>query len=406
MIEALDAAMGLAIETFKQWPTRKARIYHHNDADGLSSGAILTQALTRAGYTIKCCCLEKPYPPVLEKIFKTQGDLLFFADFAGRIADRLSHYNQGRNLVLILDHHRAQPIKDKRIHHLNPELYGYRGDRDMSAATTCYRFARHLDPANRDLAYLAVIGAVGDGFFSDGRLVALNRSAAQDAVAQGQLEIVPKTKDEAYHLRGPVHRDPVSKLAAELDILGGAGFFQGGPEAGIRVCLNGHDHHTRRLRDKLALQTEHLYNTEIAHLRSGALQTTGQVQWFQVADRFDGIGVKMIGDFCRHIREMTFIDPHHYIAGFQPVPKWIPGLGEIDFEALKVSMRVPAALEMRIIKGEMPGLDRLLPEATAAVGGFADACHRLAAATTIAPGKEARLAEALDALIQSWKTEK
>jgi hypothetical protein len=47
----------------------------------------------------------------------------------------------------------------------------------------------------------------------------------------------------------------------------------------------------------------------------------------------------------------------------------------------------------------MPGLDRLLPEATEAVGGFVDACHSLAAATTVPPGRESRLIEALARLI-------
>jgi hypothetical protein len=59
-------------------------------------------------------------------------------------------------------------------------------------------------------------------------------------------------------------------------------------------------------------------------------------------------------------------------------------------------MRVPPALEARIRSGERCGLDRLLPEATQSVGGFVDACHSLAAATTIPPGSEHRLVAALD----------
>jgi hypothetical protein len=77
----------------------------------------------------------------------------------------------------------------------------------------------------------------------------------------------------------------------------------------------------------------------------------------------------------------------------------VPGLGRIDFDAVKVSMRIPPALEARIERREMPGLDWLLPEATRSVGGFVDACHSLAAATTIPPGTEAKLIAAMDALL-------
>ncbi len=400
MADSLDRAMGRAIDALRSWPARRVRLFHHNDADGLSSGAILTRALARAGFGVDRICLEKPYPQILSHIFQDRGTILIFADFAGQIAPLLSTLNQGRNLVLILDHHPAQAATDPRVHNLNPDLFGFRGDRDVSAATTCFRFARILDPTNNDLAYLAVTGAVGDGFYLDGRLAGLNREATEAAVAQGQIDIQNRADGEIYHLRGAAPGGPVAKLAADLDILGGMGFFQGGPETGIRVCLQGFDDEARRLRTTLADQRDRLYRNEINHLRDGGLASKGRVQWFHVADRFDGIGVKMIGDFCRFIRTLDFVNPHSYIAGFQPVPDRVPGLVAIAFKAVKVSMRVPPSLEDRIRKGRMPGLDRLLPEATRTVGGFVDACHSLAAATTVPPGREAQLIKALGRILE------
>ena len=401
MTAALDRAMQRAIEALANWPASSARVFHHNDADGLSSGAIVSRALNRAGYKVARGCLEKPYPPALEKIFACRGDLLIFADFAGRIAPLLSRLNRGRNLVLILDHHPARPAEDPCVHNLDPDLFGYRGDRDVSASTTCYRFAECLDAANRDLAYLAVAGAVGDGFYRDGRLAGLNRLAAEAAVDQGQLEIRSRADGAAYIFRGPVHEGPVTELAGALDILGGMGYFQGGPETGIRVCLEGYEDSTHRLAATLADRRLEIYGDTIEHLRAGGLQSSGRIQWFRVDERFAGLGVKMIGDFCRFIRKLAFIDPQSYIAGFQPVPDAVPGLGAIALKAVKVSMRVPPILEARIREGAMPGLDRLLPDATRTVGGFSDACHSLAAATTIPPGREAQLARALDRMVQA-----
>ena len=399
MQEALDRAMAQAVDVLGQWKGHGVRLFHHNDADGLSSAAILTCALGRAGYRFERCCLEKPYPPVIEKIFQDSEQILIFADFAGQIAPLLTKANRGRNLVLILDHHPALPSQDPLVLNLDPHLFGFRGDRDVSASTVCFRFAASLDPANRDLAYLAVIGAVGDGFYQDGRLAGLNRVAAETAAALGQLEIVPRPEGEAYRLCGPVHALAVDALAGYLDLLGGMGFFQEGPEAGIRVCLKGCDAAAERLREDLIRRRLALFAAERDALRAGALKISKGVQWFAVGNRFDGTGVKTIGTFCAHLRGEDFIDPDKYIAGFQPVPNTVPGLGYIDFNAVKVSMRVPPALEARIEKGQRPGLDRLLPEATRSVGGFSDACHSLAAATTIPPGTEAKLIAAMDALL-------
>ena len=83
----------------------------------------------------------------------------------------------------------AEASTDPRVHNLDPDLYGLKGDRDISGSTTCYLFARTLDPANRDLAYIAAIGAVGDEFFVDGCLVSENREVTLEAVEQGKMEI-------------------------------------------------------------------------------------------------------------------------------------------------------------------------------------------------------------------------
>jgi len=118
---------------------------------------------------------------------------------------------------------------------------------------------------------------------------------------------------------------------------------------------------------------------------------TPHLQWVNVANRFAPMGVKMIGVLCYEIRNMDFIDPQKYIAGFQIIPNEIPGFGPIAFDEVKISMRVPAALEQLIKDEKAPPLNTFLPEATNRLGGFSDACHRLAAATTIAIGKEKAL---------------
>ena len=167
MLTQFIQAMENAISALEKWPNQSIHLFHHNDADGLCSAAILSRAFERAGYGVRRVCLEKTYPPVLKKIFEQSGQILVFADFAGRIAPVLSDLNQERNLVLILDHHVAPACEDPTVYNLNPEHFGFKGDRDMSASTTCYILARTMDLSNRDLAHIAVVGAVGDGFLTD-----------------------------------------------------------------------------------------------------------------------------------------------------------------------------------------------------------------------------------------------
>ena len=139
MLADLIAAMEDAISEVDRWPDRSVQILHHNDADGLSSGAILTRAFERKGFDVHRVCLEKPYPAVLEEVFNDTDRLIVLTDFAGRIAPLISDLNRGRNLVLILDHHKAERPTDERVHLLDPEVFGLRGDRDITASTTCFR---------------------------------------------------------------------------------------------------------------------------------------------------------------------------------------------------------------------------------------------------------------------------
>ena len=99
MYDQLIEAMEKAIQEVKEWPEKAVQVYHHNDADGLSSGAILTRSFERQGIEVRRFCMEKPYPAVLKKVYEGEGSILIFADFAGRIAPMISELNGGRNLT-------------------------------------------------------------------------------------------------------------------------------------------------------------------------------------------------------------------------------------------------------------------------------------------------------------------
>lgn len=400
MLNDLIHAMDQSIWEVKQWPEKAVQIFHHNDADGLCSGAILTRTFEKQGFKVQRFCLEKPYPVVLKKIFEQEGSILVFADFAGRIAPMLSELNKGRNLTLILDHHVAEASTDPRVHNLDPELFGLKGDRDISASTTCYLFAKTMDASNRDMAHIAALGAVGDGFFVDGQLVSQNREVAVEAVHQNLIEIREHETGEEYLLKSPKGFLSCVEIGDYLDILGGVGYFQNGPDMGVKVCLEGVSPESDEMVKGLMAVRAKAFDDEIRRLRTGFLKKTPNIQWFHVENRFLPMGVKTIGVFCEFIRETAYIDPHKYIAGFQIIPDEIPKFGSIAFNEVKISMRVSPYLEKEIRSGSAMGLDLLLPEATNRLGGFSDACHSLTAATTVDIGKEEKLIEEMENILK------
>jgi len=400
MLNTLIDAMERAIQEVKQWPEKAVQVFHHNDSDGLSSGAILTRAFERQGFKVQRFCLEKPYPAVLKKVYEQEGRILVFADFAGRIAPMLSELNKGRNLTLILDHHVAEASTDSRVHNLDPDLYGLKGDRDISGSTTCYLFARTLDSANRDMAHIATVGAVGDGFFVDGQLVSQNREVAMEAVQQGLIQIRKNETGEQYLLTSSRGEIPCIEFGDYLDVLGGVGYYQKGPEMGVRVCLEGLSPESDRMVEELKATRTKIFNEEIARLQTGDMKKSPHIQWFHVEKRFFPMGVKMIGAFCDAIKDTNLVDPLKYIAGFQIIPDEIPGFSDLTFNGVKISMRVSPYLEGEIRSGRVMGLNILLPEATNRLGGFSDACHSLTAATTVTIGKEEKLIEEMEKIIK------
>ncbi len=379
---------------------KKVVLVHHNDADGLSSAAVLYTALSRAGFEVTRIPLERVHPPINARLHDLYaGTPIVYVDLGARAAPMIAEVNRGRSLVVIVDHHLAEETDDPAVFNLSTELFGLSGERDISAATAAWIAAQVLEPENRDLAYLGVIGAIGDSHERGGKLVGENREALEEAVSRGDVEITEADGREAYRLTKFGESLDLKPFAKSLTTLGAAGYAMGGPDAAIRAVLEGPSgEYQEKLGELEALKRER-FELMIERLRKGELKKTEHIQWFSVGDGFAPMGVKIVGEFCMEIRNMDFVDPEKYIAGFQDMPSEIPGLGKFDWDLVKISMRVPSPLEEKIVKKEMPGLAWLLPEAAKRVGGSIDACHDYAAASLIPRGKEEELVAAMDELV-------
>ena len=399
-----EIAANKAAQRVRKWPQKNVLLFHHNDADGLSSGAILSCALKRAGFSVYRTCLEKPYPAILKKILSSNGRLIIFADFAGRITPLISKLNTGKNMVVIVDHHPAVFSSDPLVIKIDTELFGLKGDRDISASTACFLFAKALDPSNTDLAWLALVGAVGDGFGINGRLTGPNRMAAKAAQQQGMATLRTLDNGEEWILNTMSPQLPilVNDLVDILDNLGGVGYCSKGADTGVSLLLDGWSDAAVNRACELAAFKTRIFSEEIHRIEKSGMNRSHRIQWVNVGNRFSPMGVKMIGLFCQGLRTLPFTDPDRYILGAMDLPADVPGFGAMSGRFSKLSMRLPPDMETAVQKGKTPGVDTFFPEATTALGGFSDACHSLAAATVLNRGMVGTLVEEMERLLRDF----
>ncbi|ELY59170.1 phosphoesterase RecJ domain-containing protein [Natronococcus amylolyticus DSM 10524] len=182
----------------------------HIDADGLTSAAIAAQALERAGIPFEAVFEKQLDETAIADIAVTDYDTVLFTDFGSGQLDIISeHEDDGAFTPVIADHH--QPADRDTEYHLNPLLFGIDGASELSGAGASYVLARALaeltaetdgsDPIaaadggtataradNRDLAALAVVGAVGDMQASGGELHGANEGIVGEGVDAGVVE--------------------------------------------------------------------------------------------------------------------------------------------------------------------------------------------------------------------------
>jgi hypothetical protein len=378
-------------------------LVHHNDADGLTSAAVLQTCLTRADFSVRRICIERVHPPVVTRIHEVFPATIFYVDLGGQAAPLISDANHGQRTTLILDHHHPHKPTDPKVLNISTEFFGLSGDMDISASTAAYFFALELDKSNRDLAHVGVLGAVGDEHDREGGLVKENRDALLDAVEQGHVQIdVDSQGKERYQLTRFGGAIPMSPWAISITTLGGVGYYSDGPDLGVRACLEGPFPEAQHRLEELRRTQKTAYQETTERLVRDGFRETEHIQWFMVGDDFSPMGVKIIGEYCWDIRNEDFVDPEKYIVGFQNMAPEIPGLGAFDWSQTKVSMRLPTPLERKILVDRtMPGLSYLVPEAARKVGGSIDACHDYTAATIVDIGKEDALVAAMDKLVQT-----
>lgn len=394
MPERLDAQLTEALRRLQAVSARAALLVHHNDADGLTAAALTSIALEAEGYAVDRLALERILPEVLAAVHARQTPVTMYVDLAGQNARRIAALADPRTCTIILDHHRPETVRAPHVWLVNPELAGLSGDLESSSSALAYRLLKRLGPEAARYADLGVLGALGDGQVVDGGLLGLNAGALADAEGVGSI------RGDTQGVRmATFHRfdgRPGGAVATDLTRLGAVGYYRDGPALGVEACRDGIDDRVRACLEEFGRLEEERFAAMEARLRRGALRRLGRVQWFDVGDHFAPMGVKSVGTFCERVAAAGWSDPQAYMVGFQPLPGEVPGLGRFGWHLRKASVRMPAVLSREVLAGRRPDLTHLVPVACESVGGFADGCHRLAAAATIPAGAVNAFLQALN----------
>ncbi|HDJ89742.1 MAG TPA: DHH family phosphoesterase, partial [Thermoprotei archaeon] len=350
-IESFINSIDNTIKHLKKYRSKDVLLIFHDDADGISSGAIAYKALKREGYNVELICIEKILPQILEYIHgKNRGKIIFYVDLGSPHADKISNLNSSKNLVIILDHHDPTKSTDPLVFNINPELYGMTGERDASGSAVTYMFAKKFNDTNIELAPIALIGVKE----IPGSLRGINLLVKNDAEKVG-IKI------------------DVEKYFKILQVVGPVGYYNEGPYIGIEACLNGLTTKIEKFYNELREKRTRANKRMLAILYRKGFNYTNHIQWFDTGNIFGGMGTKVLGTFCSYISYMgKLIDPYKYIVGFMKLPKNIPRLMEIEGDWLKVSCRASNILKRKIRFEEAPPIVDILIYASKKVGGIAD----------------------------------
>ena len=168
---------------------RRMLIVTHIDADGLASGSIVFASLMRKGANVTLRTVPDLDSKTIRELEAQRYDFYIFTDLASTLIAELGAAFDGRYLVI--DHHQLSEGDMLNPAVVNAWAYGFDGGREACSSSMAYFFATSIDPSNRDLSPLAVVGAVADrqDTGQERSLTGLNRAAMEEARSSGLLTL-------------------------------------------------------------------------------------------------------------------------------------------------------------------------------------------------------------------------
>jgi RecJ-like exonuclease len=183
------------------------QVFSHLDADGVAAAGIIGKALWRLNARFRLRVTQWVDEKIIAEITTGKPQLVVLTDFGSGYMDLLNQKAPDQKIV-ILDHHQiVGNAANAGFVHVNPHLNGIDGATDISGSGVAYFAAKALNPANVDLAPIAIVGALGDmqDKYEQRRLGGLNALIVEDAVNAGLVKV---EKDLTFFGREtrPIHK--------------------------------------------------------------------------------------------------------------------------------------------------------------------------------------------------------
>jgi len=161
----------------------------HLDCDGITSGSIVTKSLIRSGAKCSVRTVTEFNKNLVDGMKNDSREFHIITDLGGGFAKDLDVGLDDNWLVV--DHHQIpdEEFDNQRV--INAWKYGIDGGLEVSAGGMAYLVSKALHKENTDLAWVAVVAALGDRQDQGEKksFTGINLDIASTAKKNGQVEI-------------------------------------------------------------------------------------------------------------------------------------------------------------------------------------------------------------------------
>ncbi|MEE8132421.1 MAG: DHH family phosphoesterase [Nitrososphaerales archaeon] len=168
---------------------KECAVITHLDADGITSGSIITKVLIRKNVKCVLRTVSDMNPDVIARLKEEGHEFYIICDLGAGFASEMEEAF-GEN-YLVIDHHQLPESEMGNDRVLNAWKYGIDGGKEVCSGGMAYMVGSTLDQRNRDLSSLAVVAAVADRQDQGEKksLVGLNSEIADTARSLGLISL-------------------------------------------------------------------------------------------------------------------------------------------------------------------------------------------------------------------------
>ncbi len=170
----------------------------------------MVKALAREGKSFHLSLINQLSENSLKELGGDGKRLVIFTDLGSGYLESIQKYliGDGNTSVIVLDHHQTEgEVRSENLFHINSVDFGI--VENISGSGIAYLLARAMNPENRDLSELGIIGAIGDSQIGsigeNWGLFGLNKEILKDAELSKKIRVKKGLRLWGRYTR-PIHK--------------------------------------------------------------------------------------------------------------------------------------------------------------------------------------------------------